>query len=157
MRNILSFYSLLFTIGFLMTSCSDDEETKPKNSISLEEEIMTLVNEHRTNNGLMVLEHSSACAREATDHSENMANGKVDFGHDGFNDRFDVIALETGASGAGENVARGFEAAIDVMTNWLNSPGHRANIEGDYTHLGIGIAESSDGEQYFTQIFAKIE
>ena len=41
------------------------------------------------------------------------------------------------------------------MTAWLNSPGHRKNIEGDFTHIGIGVVKNDAGVYYFTQIFLK--
>jgi uncharacterized protein YkwD len=36
-------------------------------------------------------------------------------------------------------------AAEEVVTGWMNSPGHRANIlRADYTHLGVGAAYFAD-------------
>lgn len=42
----------------------------------------------------------------------------------------------------GENLALGsFKDDQDVVTAWMNSPGHRANIlDGTFTEIGIGIA-----------------
>jgi uncharacterized protein YkwD len=45
--------------------------------------------------------------------------------------------------------------AREVVDGWLNSPGHRRNIEGDFRLTGIGIAKRSDGMVYFTQIFIR--
>jgi uncharacterized protein YkwD len=39
----------------------------------------------------------------------------------------------------GENIALGYESPKAVTRGWMNSPGHRENILGDYRHLGIGI------------------
>jgi len=51
-------------------------------------------------------------------------------------------------------------AAQEVVTGWMNSPGHRANIlRADYTHLGVGAAYFADARFsdiptfYFTQNF----
>ncbi len=43
----------------------------------------------------------------------------------------------------GENLALGdFKDDADVVTAWMNSPGHRANILGaSYTEMGVGVAE----------------
>lgn len=41
---------------------------------------------------------------------------------------------------AGENLAYGFNTGYEVSTAWMNSPTHRANILGDYTEVGFGIA-----------------
>jgi uncharacterized protein YkwD len=54
-----------------------------------------------------------------------------------------------------ENVAYGNITAKEVVDNWLKSPGHRRNIEGKYTITGIGVAKSSDGTIFFTQIFVE--
>jgi hypothetical protein len=54
-----------------------------------------------------------------------------------------------GWSRAAENVASGYSPA-DVVGGWMNSPGHRANILGDYTTIGIGYVNG-----YATQVFAK--
>ncbi|WP_334148139.1 CAP domain-containing protein [Microbacterium sp.] len=54
-----------------------------------------------------------------------------------------------GWSRAAENVASGYPPS-DVVGAWMNSPGHRANILGDYTTIGIGYVNG-----YATQVFAK--
>jgi uncharacterized protein YkwD len=41
----------------------------------------------------------------------------------------------------GENIAAGQSAAEAVLRNWLDSPGHRANLEDPkWTHMGAGHA-----------------
>jgi len=55
---------------------------------------------------------------------------------------------------AGENVAYGYRYT-EVTTAWRNSPGHYKNMVGDYTDIGIGVAEAADGSLYYTQNFAK--
>jgi len=43
---------------------------------------------------------------------------------------------------AGENLAVNFTDSEDVVTAWMNSEGHRANILGEhFTEVGIGIAK----------------
>lgn len=43
-------------------------------------------------------------------------------------------------SAAGENVAMGQSTAQRVMTAWLNSEGHRRNIESkDFDEIGVGL------------------
>ncbi|GAA3907232.1 cell wall-binding repeat-containing protein [Microbacterium invictum] len=60
--------------------------------------------------------------------------------------------IPSGWSGAAENVAMGY-APTKVTTGWLNSAGHRANILGSYTHIGIGVGCASNGYPYYTQVF----
>jgi hypothetical protein len=54
----------------------------------------------------------------------------------------------------GENVANGYTPTT-VITAWMASPGHRANILGDYTHIGIGYWVDDAGHTWFTQDFGK--
>jgi uncharacterized protein YkwD len=55
---------------------------------------------------------------------------------------------------AGENIAYGNVSADAMMTMWMNSPGHRANIlNGAYTHIGIGAVQSASGRWYGVQDF----
>ena len=43
------------------------------------------------------------------------------------------------------------------MTAWLNSSGHRANIENaSYRAIGIGVARASNGTYYWTQNFGTL-
>lgn len=53
----------------------------------------------------------------------------------------------------GENIAAGSRTPSAVMNNWMNSPGHKANILGaNYKSIGIGCFES-DGMIYWVQLF----
>lgn len=59
-----------------------------------------------------------------------------------------------GWTSAGENVASGYTSVQSLMTGWLNSPGHRANIlTGSFTDLGVGYYFSDSGIPYYTQNF----
>lgn len=59
-----------------------------------------------------------------------------------------------GWTNAGENIAYGY--AVDrVVDAWAQSPGHRANMLGGFTHLGIGFARDAQGRPYYTQNFAR--
>lgn len=91
----------------------------------------------------------------ASKHSQDMANGKVKFGHDGFNSRAKTIQKAFGSTAIGENVASGKMTAREVVNGWLNSPGHKKNIEGDFNLTGIGYALDRKGDIYFTQIFSR--
>lgn len=49
----------------------------------------------------------------------------------------------------GENIAEGQKSVERVMTAWLNSPGHRANILGDFTEMGAAQAEDDSGDPFW--------
>ena len=45
---------------------------------------------------------------------------------------------------AGENLARGFTTAPEVVTAWMNSPSHRENmLSGNYRDVGFALQEGS--------------
>jgi len=56
-------------------------------------------------------------------------------------------------SAGGENIAVGYTPE-SVVGGWIASPDHRANLLGNYTHIGIGYVRSASGRAYFTQNFA---
>ena len=40
------------------------------------------------------------------------------------------------------------------MNAWLNSPGHRENIESTkFNEIGVGLRQSDGGSRYWTQVF----
>jgi uncharacterized protein YkwD len=55
---------------------------------------------------------------------------------------------------AGENIAYGQRTPQEVVTGWMNSPGHRANImNANFGKVGIGVYKASNGNIYWTQLF----
>ena len=54
----------------------------------------------------------------------------------------------------GENVGYGQEVAT-LHTAFMNSPGHRANVLGDFTQLGVGVDRDSKGRMWVTVDFIK--
>lgn len=55
---------------------------------------------------------------------------------------------------AGENIAAGHRSATEVMNTWMNSDGHRKNILNEnYTRIGVGVYEASNGTIYWVQVF----
>lgn len=123
----------------------------------LEQAVVRQVNAYRVRRHLRSLVADSGLARIARDHSHEMAERRVSFGHDGFDDRVKQAERRFDFSEIAENVAlndyprsRTVTVAVD---GWLGSPHHRENIEGNFDRTGVGIARSGDGTYYFTQIF----
>jgi uncharacterized protein YkwD len=121
----------------------------------METEILKYVNEDRKAHGLASLQMNEMESSLALKHSHDMAVGKVKFGHDGFNKRAKAIQKELGSVEVGENVAEGPMTAREVVDGWLNSPGHKKNIEGNFILTGIGYDLDKKGNIYFTQIFSR--
>lgn len=122
--------------------------------VSLAQSINAQRSQHRLS-PLVVKDNLSAIARQ---HSQDMANGKVAFGHGGFDKRSGKIMQEGRHCSFGENVAYSYLVKDHLQTavdGWMNSKGHRENILGDFNETGIGIVFSSQGHCYLTQVFAK--
>ena len=150
----------------LATSCSTDaiEETTTEShylvdiNLAMEtdwvmaDEILLLINEHRTSIGLSELKRDQQYASAyAVDHTKYMID-KDKISHDNFNDRARALK-EKGAQTVAENVAYGYDTAEKAVTAWLNSPSHRNIIEGPYTNSGFGVLTNEDGRYFYTQIF----
>lgn len=56
---------------------------------------------------------------------------------------------------AGENIAAGQTSPAQVMSDWMNSPGHRRNIlDASFTQLGVGYLQTDSGYgEYWVQLF----
>jgi uncharacterized protein YkwD len=126
----------------------------PPSATAYDDEILALVNDHRRTIGKPALVMNSVIWTQANGHSRNMASKTVPFGHDGFDARVAAIRAALGSGGsAAENVAMGYPSAASVVSAWLGSAGHRANIEGNSTRTGVSAVKSSDGVWYYTQVF----
>jgi uncharacterized protein YkwD len=150
----------LFCVSTSVTSCGSTQEEQEHTTIALR--VHELVNEHRVSQGLDTLAWNETIAQEGYEHSQDMADGIVPFGHDGFSERVDRIAQELGITiaSAGENVAYNYnmnDPAQVAVTAWLGSSGHRANIEGNFRVTGVGVAcpDNDSLTYYFTQIFVR--
>lgn len=147
---------LLFTAAtFTATPRVQAQSTKDVSYRDMSVEILHLLNEHRKKKGLSPLMINEEVTKAALSHSRNMATNKVPFGHDKFDERMRAVGRKVPSMGWAENVAAGQTTAQGVVRSWLNSKGHRENIEGRYDLTGIGIAKGKDGQLYYTQIFVK--
>ena len=114
------------------------------------------VNQYRQSKNLPLLKLDKVISQQARIHSQNMAQGKLPFSHQGFENRIKAISLEISYSSAAENVAynQGYRDPVEkAVEGWIKSPGHHKNMIGNHSLTGIGIAKNSQGEYYFTQIF----
>ena len=123
---------------------------------SFEIELVDLVNQERMRNSLMPLAIHPALQNAALAHSQDMSANDF-FGHVGsdgatFLERL-MRAGYTNITAAGENIAE-YPGVDQAEVGFMNSPGHRANILGDYTRVGIGIV-NRNGTYFITLWFAK--
>lgn len=54
---------------------------------------------------------------------------------------------------AGENLAKGFNSASDVVNAWMNSPTHRDNVlSGNFQDVGFAVSEGTINGEYTTLV-----
>lgn len=123
---------------------------------TLEQQVHDLVNEHRSRVGLLPLVYDEAIAETARQHSRDMANGYVGMSHEGADLRSESLARVIPFREFAENVSTNSDdpatTARSAVEGWLQSSGHRTNIEGSFDLTGVGIARSGN-TFFFTQIF----
>jgi len=153
---------LLFFMILSIVSCSKDDDNvnntdednteivNDNNSIS--DQILELINKHRESAGLTSLVKNETAKQLCIDHTKYMISIEK-INHDNFGKRADVLKETEKANSIAENVASFYPDAQSVVAAWLNSSGHKNNIEGDYTHTGIASIKDEKGNYYYTQIF----
>jgi uncharacterized protein YkwD len=118
-------------------------------------QILALVNAQRAKSGCGALTASKPLTTLAQNFSQEMAVRNF-FDHtdpDGKSpwDRAKALGI---TNLGGENIAMGQQTPDDVMTAWMNSAGHRANIlDCDYHSLGVGAYFAPTGGPWWTQDF----
>lgn len=132
-------------------------QTTTTNSVTaIEKAVYDQVNQYRASKGLPPLTANTPMSEQARIHSQNMANGRLPFGHQGFQQRVTAVAIPY--SSAAENVAynQGYsDPATQAVQGWIKSTGHRQNMEGNFNLTGIGVATNAKGQYYFTQMFIR--
>ena len=120
--------------------------------------ILNLVNKERSKNGLNPLTLSQELTNVATIKAKDMRD-KNYFSHNSptYGSPFDMLQhFGIHYSYAGENIASGQQSPEQVMTDWMNSSGHRANIlNKNYTQLGVGYVEGGNYGNEWVQLFLK--
>jgi uncharacterized YkwD family protein/spore coat assembly protein SafA len=118
-----------------------------------EQEVIRLVNAERAKKGLSPLTCDWELARVARYKSQDMKqNGYFSHQSPVYGSPFEMMrSFGIRYRTAGENIARGQASPQAVVTAWMNSSGHRANIlNASYTHIGVGYVA---GGHYWTQMF----
>ena len=128
-------------------------ETQTPTPSDYETAILSLVNAERAKYGLSALKLDTALSRVAQAKAQDLHDNHY-FAHESptYGTPFEMMrAFGISYRSAGENIAMGYASPQAVMTGWMNSEGHRANIlNNSYTTLGVGYV--SDGN-YWVQMF----
>lgn len=133
----------------------DPEPTQNPNASlsSFASQVVNLVNQERAKAGLSAVTVDSKVQQAAQVRAAEQARS---FSHTRPNGTSCFTALkEAGVNyrGAGENIAYGQTTPQAVMTAWMNSSGHRANIlNAKYSKIGVGYTVIN-GVPYWAQMF----
>jgi uncharacterized protein YkwD len=155
---------LPLAIVFTMVSCSSDSSegtTTDKRIVTTydyndtELKIVTLINNYRQSKGLNTLQVINHISFKSEEHNSYMMDNNV-VNHDYFQQRSDNLIQVLGAERVAENIAYNYQTAESAFTAWINSPAHKANIEGDFTHFGVSVStDPNTGKKYYTNMFMK--
>jgi len=125
---------------------------------ALAAQTVELVNAHRRGLGLGELSVSPALEASAVWKARHMAR----YAYMAHNDPAPPVARSAGermqacgyGASWGENIAFGYGTAQAVVSGWLGSPGHRANIENpNWVAIGSGAAAGASGTIYWAHSF----
>ncbi len=116
---------------------------------TFDQRVLALTNAERTARGLRALA-GSTCAGGYADSWAGTLATTDSLAHQPLS----PILAGCAASSVGENVGYGNVTPEQMVSMWMASPGHRANIlNATYTAVGVGSQTRSDGRVYGVQVF----
>ncbi len=133
--------------------------TRPVQAETWRAQILQMVNDARSQEGLGTLVFNDTLEAQAEQYACELIDGNF----------FDHVSPVTGSTLAdraaefgyhyqvvGENLAAGQRTPVEVFSDWMNSPGHRANImHPEFTEVGIGIRSGGQYGFYWVQEFGE--
>jgi uncharacterized protein YkwD len=123
---------------------------------SIKARLLLLHNQQRASHGLPALNRHASLDHAAQLHNDYMAQHDNLTHSEGWGRDVGVRVKEAGYnwSYVGENIAAGQSTADEVMSSWMNSSGHRANILGShYRDVGFGVTHAGNGVWCWTTDF----
>jgi uncharacterized protein YkwD len=122
---------------------------------AVELKVLNLTNAQRAQYGCRALRADTRLANAAGAHSKDMAVHHY-FAHNSQDGTTPWTRIQQAgyADPGAENIAAGYPTPQAVMTAWMNSPGHRANILNcGLKALGVGVYYGGSISPYWTQDF----
>lgn len=150
------------TIGTYIMKQNTNQEVQGISTVSYDnsnqsdyaDQIASLVNKERASYGLKPVKMSPKLTGAANIRAKEI---KQSFSHtrpDGSSCFTAITEAGITYRSAAENIAYGQKSPEAVMTAWMNSSGHRANIlNANMEYIGVGVYYSG-GTYYWTQFFA---
>jgi uncharacterized protein YkwD/glutaredoxin len=141
--------------------CATGSENVPAQNEVFEKRVFELANQERRKAGKPDFLWSDNFARAARYHAADMAVDNY-FDHNTYDfdkatstvvracNTFERIKAFGSGVGFAENIAKGGTTPEATMQQWMNSPGHKRNILGDFTTLGVGYFNG-----LWVQVFGK--
>lgn len=130
-------------------------QTNSTSLTSMEQQMVTLINQARAQNNLPALQVDMQVTNVARIKAQDMIDNNY-FSHNSpkYGSPFDMMkSFGVHFVKAGENIA-GNQTVQAAHNALMNSPGHRQNIlSPDYTHIGIGIKQGGQYGNMFSQMF----
>lgn len=121
-------------------------------------EVLRLTNLERSSRGISPLSRNRMLDIAADMHSENMGIHDIygHTGHDGSSPGDRISGAGYNWTTYGENIYKSPFTAVEAVTGWMNSPGHRANIlNPNFNEIGLGYSyDAASATTYWTQKFA---
>jgi uncharacterized protein YkwD len=116
---------------------------------NFQNEFMCLLNNYRASNGKARLAYDTNLQRAAQYYSNYMSQHKSPLSHTADGNLFYQRCELNGTTCRGENIAWNFNTSPQALFDaWRNSPGHNANMLGNYTSTGLALSGA-----YATNLF----
>jgi uncharacterized protein YkwD len=146
---ILSLFLLGQTAIALATDSDSQDRTAPANAgdataaapklFEVEQQMIEQTNAQRAKYGLPPLVIDQSLEKTARTHAVWMTNNRT---------------LQHTNQNVGENIAMGQPTTDRAVSDWMASPGHRANIlNSGYKRTGVAAYKTPDGTIYWCQQF----
>ena len=135
---------------------NDDDFDDPVDPIAMASEVLRLTNIERAKEGVQPLKYNKALQDAAMLRAKEIS---VKFSHTRPNGTdSSTVGKDVGAGGiCGENIAMGQDSPETVVTDWLNSPGHRIPMMRNANqYMGVGFYKAANGIYYWVQEFTEM-
>jgi uncharacterized protein YkwD len=132
---------ITFGAGLAATFAGAEEPRPPQTPDlhAIEARVIEKTNSQRAHYGLPPLSVDPVLVRSARRHAAWMTNSR---------------SLVHTTQAVGENIAMGQSSSSEVITAWMNSSGHRANIlNPGYHRIGVAAYTTRDGTVFWCQQF----
>lgn len=137
------------------TTSEENNQGKEVGASTEEIELLKLINQERSNNGLTELKFDSELQKVAQIKAQDLVDNNY-FSHNSptYGSPFDMMkSFGITYKAAGENIA-GNPSLQGAVTAWMNSEGHKENILSNaYNYTGIGIVNSQKYGKIMVQMF----